>query len=65
MQPPAIDATLLSDPGTVLAYMDDCTIAVPSCLANRVAAEHWNLMQDSLLFFGGVETHLGFGEFSR
>ncbi len=28
-------------------------------------AEHWNLMQDSLLFFGGVETHIGFGEFSR
>jgi hypothetical protein len=29
----------LQHPGTVLAYMDDCTIAVPSCFANRVAAD--------------------------
>ncbi len=28
-------------------------------------AEHWNLMQDCLLCFGGAETHLSFGEFSR
>jgi hypothetical protein len=34
-----IPMTQLQHPGTVLAYMDDCTIAVPSCLANRVAAD--------------------------
>jgi hypothetical protein len=28
----------IAAPGTVLRYMDDCTIAVLSCLANRVAA---------------------------
>ncbi len=34
-----IPMTQLQHPGTVLAYMDDCTMAVPSCLANRVAAD--------------------------
>ena len=30
---------MLQHPGAVIAYMDDCTIAVPACLANHVAGE--------------------------
>ncbi len=42
-----IPMTQLQHPGTVLAYMDDCTIAVPSCLANRVAADRSDIFAAS------------------
>jgi hypothetical protein len=39
--------TQLQHPGTVLAYMGDCTIAVPSCLANQVVADRFDIFAAS------------------
>jgi hypothetical protein len=35
----SIPMHMLQHPGAVIAYMDDCTIAAPACLANHVAGE--------------------------